>query len=260
MYKQHCVRCLYCSTQLALYYCTVRLINLQILYSFFCLYIFPLFVARQQNLIMARKTTAKSPKLAKAKATTGKKKRSGSTGLKTQDDVCNAAYRFMCQEYAFGMTEWTRDYLSSALGFKNARTEKVAKGIKMLVTKGLAENGTNKGTLCLTKNGISQMPVEEKPKTLKEVHERFISMLEEKAFAGSNKVRPLWEILKNRKGHTIEAIAKKLGYGSHRSFLNTKILNLMVSMGLITKEKGVVTMTDKPFPSNLVCKEDIIEF
>ena len=207
---------------------------------------------------MARKTKT-SPKITKAKVIGGKRNKSGGTGLKTQDDVCNAAYRFMCQEHAFGMTEWTRDYLASALGFTNARTEKVAKGIKMLVTKGLAENGTNKGTLCFTKKGISQMPVEEKPKTLKEVHERFINMLEEKAYAGSNKVRPLWEILKDRKGHTIEAIAKKLGYGSHRSFLNTKILNLMVSMGLITKEKGVVTMTDKPFPSNLISEDDICD-
>eukprot|EP00536_Pseudo-nitzschia_multiseries_P003600 jgi/Psemu1/302048/fgenesh1_kg.56_\ len=91
-------------------------------------------------------------------------------------------------------------------------------------------------------------------KTIEEVHERFLVQLEQKCSCGAEKVRSLWDILKDRKVHKVNDVAKQLGYGNPRSFGNTKIIPLMKSMGLVSNEagKGNVQMSDKPFPSNLV--------
>ena len=208
---------------------------------------------------MARKTKT-SPKVIKAKSPGGKKKSLAKPGLKTPADVAAAAYAFMCTEHAFGMTEWTREELATALGYSNPKSDKIHKGIKHLLNEdGLAEG---KGKLRLSEKGLSQMPVEEKPKSLAEVHERFITQLEQKASAGGKKkVRELWKILKDRKSHKTEDLAKQLGYSNVKSFGNTKLLTLMTKLELITKtSKSSVKMTDKPFPSNLVSKDDIVEF
>jgi hypothetical protein len=200
-----------------------------------------------------------SPKKAKASPKKTKTKRAQSTGLKTPQEVSKAVFRFMCDEHGFGMTEWTREDLANAVGFGNPRSEKFAKGLKMLMAEeGLAVNGPKKGTVVLSHLGIAEKPVESRPKTLADVHERFLEQLEKKAARGANHVRPLWNILEDRKSHTIDAISRQLGYGNPRSFLNTKILGLMVSMGLLTKASNSVKMTDKAFPSN-VSNKDLVE-
>jgi hypothetical protein len=211
------------------------------------------------NAKPVRATKKAKPSSKNKKTNNNKTKSVQSTGLKTPKEVSKAVFRFMCDEHAFGMTEWTREELANAIGFGNPRTEKFARGLKMLMTEeGLAVNGTKKGTLVLSHMGIAQKPVESRPKTLADVHERFLEQLEKKAASGANNVRPLWEILEDRKYHTIDTIARQLGYGNPRSFLNTKILGLMVTMGLLTKTAKSVKMTDKAFPSNLTY-EAIVE-
>lgn len=204
-------------------------------------------------------SASRSPKKSKPSPKKKKTKSVQTTGLKTPQEVSKAVFRFMCNEHTFGMTEWTRQDLANAVGFGNPRTEKFARGLKMLMAEeGLAVNGAKKGTLILSHLGIAEKPVESRPKTLADIHERFLEQLEKKAACGANHVRPLWKILEDRKSHTIDAIARQLGYSNPRSFLNTKILGLMVAMGLLTKASKSVKMTDKAFPSNLTNK-DLVE-
>jgi hypothetical protein len=203
---------------------------------------------------MAKSRSTSASKVAKAKkSSTNKYKK---TGLKTKEDVCKAVYKFMCEEHNCGMTEWTREDLGNALGFTNPRTEKFAHGLGMLMKKqGLATNGPKKGTMILSAKGIKQKPAESTPKTLGELHERFLLRLENKVACGKGKVRPLWKILVDRKSHTIAEICEKLGYGSTRSFMNSKIIGIMEKMELLTRTKQSVKMTDKAFPSKSAKKE-----
>eukprot|EP00537_Pseudo-nitzschia_pungens_P011025 CAMPEP_0172384146 /NCGR_PEP_ID=MMETSP1061-20121228/1945_1 /TAXON_ID=37318 /ORGANISM="Pseudo-nitzschia pungens, Strain cf. pungens" /LENGTH=229 /DNA_ID=CAMNT_0013112669 /DNA_START=228 /DNA_END=917 /DNA_ORIENTATION=+ len=179
---------------------------------------------------------------------------SSSSGLSTPKQVSDAVYAFMCNEHSFGMTEWSRLELANAIGYANPRSDKFAKGLKILVSEaGLAEKGSVGGSLVLSKTGIADMPKDCGAKTLGDVHERFLVQLEQKCKLGSDKVRTLWGILKDRKVHKVSAVAKELGYGNPRSFGNTKLIPLMKSMGLVNEAgKGNVQMSDKPFPSNLV--------
>lgn len=208
---------------------------------------------------MARSQTASSKKK------TVKKKRStvadGSGGknrgtLKTPRDVRNALFAFMCDELSFGMNEWTREYLAHSVGFGNPRTEKFAKGLKILVSEeAYVGMGKKKGAVCLTPLGIANKIANEdsssnQPKTLADFHDRFIAQLERKATKGAGKVRGLWKILEDRKPHTTDEIAKRLGYTNKSSFGNTKLLVLMDGMGLVTRTRGSVTMTDKAFPNS----------
>ena len=204
---------------------------------------------------MARKSSSsksqKKPINAKRNGK-GKKKtlKAGGTGLKDAKAVAEALFKYMCEEHAFGMTRWTRDDLASALGFGNSRTQKFVDGLKMLIEQqGLAQKGTKAGTAELSPKGIAKKPADIQPTTLKAIHDRYIKRLEDTVACGSNNVLPLWKILKDRKIHTIDEIASELGYKNKRSFTNTKVITLMVDMGLVTRESNNVTMTDKAFPA-----------
>ena len=211
---------------------------------------------------MVRSST-KPKKATKAKTTKAKKtaRRSGTqSGHKDPAAVCDAVFRFMCEEHSFGMTEWTREELASAVGFNNCRTEKFTRGLQILMKqKGLAENGSKKGTLVISPRGVAQKPPESQPKTLEDVHNRFIEQLRKKAASGPDKVPLVWEILKGRQWHDIKDIAKTLGYGNPNSFKNTKIMKLMEQMGIVKREKSRYQMTDKAFPSELT-SEATVEF
>ena len=204
---------------------------------------------------MARKTTPVKIIKKPAKATSGNKKKTtgrSTTGLKDKAAVAKALFQHMCEDHAFGMTEWTREDLASALGFGNPRTEKFLHGLKMLIEKdGLAQKGGGK-MIELSPKGIAKKPKDTQPTSLEAIHERYIKRLEEKVACGANNVRPLWKILADRKPHTIDEIAEELGYKNKRSFTNTKVIGLMVTMGLVTKESSTVTMTDLAFPPGLV--------
>ena len=204
---------------------------------------------------MARKTTPVKIIKKPAKATSGNKKKTtgrSTTGLKDKAAVAKALFQHMCEDHAFGMTEWTREDLASALGFGNPRTEKFLHGLKMLIEKdGLAQKGGGK-MIELSPKGIAKKPKDTQPTSLEAIHERYIKRLEEKVACGANNVRPLWKILEDRKPHTIDEIAEELGYKNKRSFTNTKVIGLMVTMGLVTKESITVTMTDLAFPPGLV--------
>lgn len=204
---------------------------------------------------MARKTTPVKIIKKPAKATSGNKKKTtgrSTTGLKDKAAVAKALFQHMCEDHAFGMTEWTREDLASALGFGNPRTEKFLHGLKMLIEKdGLAQKGGGK-MIELSPKGIAKKPKDTQPTSLEAIHERYIKRLEEKVACGANNVRPLWKILEDRKPHTIDEIAEELGYKNKRSFTNTKVIGLMVTMGLVTKESSTVTMTDLAFPPGLV--------
>jgi len=150
-----------------------------------------------------------------------------------------------------GITEWTRMELANVVGFGSPRSDKCGKGFKVLVNdEGLAVKGGKGDTLVLTADGIAQMPEETKPKNIRGVHDRFINAVENKVTLGSKKVRPLWDILKDRQVHDIKTVSEMLGYKSSRSFENTKIIVTMKDMGLVvsTEGKGKIQMTDKPFP------------
>lgn len=204
---------------------------------------------------MARNSTPIKIIKKPAKAINGnKKKKTGrsTTGLKDKAAVAEALFQHMCEEHAFGMTEWTREDLASALGFGNPRTEKFLHGLKMLIEKdGLAQKGGGK-MIELSPKGIAKKPKDTQPTSLEAIHERYIKRLQDKVACGANNVRPLWTILEDRKGHTIDEIAEELGYKNKRSFTNTKVIGLMVTMGLLTKESSTVTMTDLAFPPGLV--------
>ena len=148
------------------------------------------------------------------------------------------------------MTEWSRTDLAAAIGYGNPRTEKFAHGLKILLDEGDLQAG-NKGMLELSAKGIAKIPKDVEPKTLAEIHEGYIKRLEATVSSSAKRVRELWEILEDRKTHTINEIASKLGFTNPRSFTNSKAIALMEKMGLITKEGQNVTMTDKAFPSTL---------
>ncbi len=148
------------------------------------------------------------------------------------------------------MTEWSRADLAAAIGFGNPRTEKFAHGLKILLDEGDLQAG-KKGMLVLSAKGIAKIPKDVEPKTLADIHERYIKHLEANVASGAKRVRKLWEILADCETHTIKEIASKLGFTNPRSFNNTKAIGLMEKMGLITKEGQNVTMTDKAFPSTL---------
>lgn len=200
---------------------------------------------------MARKSSPAKTVKKPSKAANGKKmkKTVGSTGLKDKAAVAKALFQHMCEEHAFGVTGWSREDLASALGFGNPRTEKFAHGLKMLMEQqGLAQKGGGKGMVELSSKGIAQKPNDVQPTSLAAIHERYLGRLEQKVACGANRVRPLWKILEDRKAHTIDEIANKLGYTNKRSFMNTKVIALMETMGLVTKKDSKVTMTDKAFP------------
>lgn len=202
---------------------------------------------------MARSSSSTKSKATRGKSSnakgSGKKKTktASSTGLKTKADVAEAIFKFICEEHAFGMTEWNRADLASAIGFGNPRTEKFAHGLKILLCDGRVET-RNKGIIVLSDKGIAEKPKDVQPKTLEEVHERYIKQLEAKA-TSAKCVRGLWEILSDRETHNIDEIAGELGFTNPRSFMNTKVIGLMEKMGLVTKKGKNVTMTDKAFPS-----------
>jgi len=192
--------------------------------------------------------------------TTKKKNSKRSGGLKistpkTPKEVSAAMYKFMCEEHSLGVTEWSKIELANAVGYTSPRSDKCGKGFKVLVVdEKLAEKGScskSSDTLVLTANGIHQKPVDSKPKDINDVHTRFIKGVEKKVKMGSNKVRPLWEILMNRQVHDIKAVSEMLGYKNPRSFENTKIIATMKDMGLVTNNdlgKGKIQITNKPFP------------
>jgi len=174
---------------------------------------------------------------------------------KTPKGVSDAMYKFMCEEHSFGITEWSKIELADAVGFTSPRSDKCGKGFKVLVIEEkLAEKGNcskSSDTLVLTANGILQKPIISKPKDINEFHNRLINGVEKKVKIGSNKVRPLWEILKNRQVHDIKTVSVMLGYKNPRSFENTKIIATMKDMGLVSNNdlgKGKIQITNKPFP------------
>ena len=140
---------------------------------------------------MVRSSTSTKSKAAKAKSSNAKsatntnssKKKTktvSNTGLKTKADVAEAIFKFICEEHTFGMTEWTRADLASAVGYGNPRTEKFAHGLKILLSDGRVQAG-KKGIIVLSAKGIAAKPKDIQPKTLEEVHERYIQQLESKA-------------------------------------------------------------------------------
>ena len=193
---------------------------------------------------------ARAGSSSKSKVAKGKKRTGANTRFKTKSDVAKAIFKRICEEHAVGMTEGSRTDLAAALGSGNPRTEKFAHGLKILLDEGDLQAG-NKGMLELSGKGIAKIPKDVEPKTLAEIHEGYIKRLEATVSSGAKHVRELWEILEDRKTHTINEIASKLGFTNPRSFTNSKAIAIMGKMGLITKEGQNVTMTDKAFPSTL---------
>lgn len=122
-----------------------------------------------------------------------------------------------------------------AVGNKNPRSEGFAKAIKQLTKDdGLITSGNGKDSLTLTQKGIQSIPKDLEVSTdPSKIHDRFVEFIQGKAKMGSDKVRPLWEILMDRKPHSVKNIATELGYKNPRSFANTKIIQAMKEVGLV---------------------------
>ena len=137
-------------------------------------------------------------------------------------------------------------------GYTNPRTETFTKVLKSLQDdEGLIQNCGKKDHVALTAKGEKNVPSDLafQPKSLSDLHDKYITLITKKVKGGQNKVRPLWDILMDREEHCIEQVDKRLGYGNPRSFLNTKIIQTMKEAGFAEGGNGKVYLADKCFPA-----------
>ena len=197
---------------------------------------------------MAKSTKSTKPKAAKtskSNAKADKPTKSSSDGKPSKKDEI---FRHICEQHAMGIEEVAKLAVAVAIGFKNPRSEGFSKPLKELTTEELITKGSKKDFLSLTEKGKESMPedIDASAKDPSQVHDRYIEFIEKRAKGGVDKVRPLWEIMKDFEVHSVSDIAKELGYGNPRSFGNTKIIPAMKEMGLVSDEgKGKIRFTDK---------------
>lgn len=197
---------------------------------------------------MAKPTKSTKPnaaKTSKSNAKAGKPTKSSCVGKPSKKDEI---FKYICEQHVMGIEEVAKLDVAIAIGFKNPRSEGFSKPLKELTTEGLVTKGSKKEFLSLTETGVESMPddIDASAKDPSQVHDRYIEFLEKKAKGGVDKIRPLWEILKDFEVHSVSDIAKELGYGNPRSFGNTKIIPAMKDMGLVSDEgKGKIRFTDK---------------
>jgi hypothetical protein len=188
--------------------------------------------------VRAVKTTAKQ---------SAKSKNSKTTNAAGKGNKKNEIFRYVCEQYSMGMTEVAKMDIALAVGNKNPRSEGFSKPFNELTSKGLFTKGSKKDTVSLTDDGIKAIPEDlEVSNDPSKIQDRYIEFVQSKVKVGADKVRPLWNILKDRKPHAAKDIAAQLGYTNPRSFGNTKIIPTMKDMGLVEAAgKGEWKFTDK---------------
>jgi len=195
----------------------------------------------------ARKSVApKTPKATKTKTAAKAAKPSKVSPAQKKGSKKDEIFRYVCEQHAVGITEVAKLDVALAVGYKNPRSETFSKSVKELIeVDGLLTKGDEKDIYSLTDEGKASMPddLEVSNDPIK-VYDRYIEFIENKAKMGADKVRPLWEILMDRKPHPIADISEELGYSNPRSFSNTKIIAIMKDMGLVEGKKEVM-FTDK---------------
>jgi hypothetical protein len=193
---------------------------------------------------------ARKPKATKAGNSAKVAKPTG--GSRSLETVKDFIFRSACENHAMGIKDTTKMDLALKAGYGNPRSDTFAKAIQALVSGGLFMKGAAKESFALTEKGEGKIPsdiMKSAPKSNSEMHEHYVAFLEKKVKLGAQNVRPLWDLLKDRKPHTINDLSKKLGYGNPRSFANTKIIPLMKEMGLAEDSgKGSIVLTDVAFP------------
>ena len=191
-------------------------------------------------------STNNKSKVVKASKTTAKtSKPSSKSSSSTKKDQI---FRYICEQHVMEITQVDKMDVALKVGNKNPRSEGFANAIKELTkTDGLITSGDTKDSITLTEKGIQAIPKDlEVSNDPSSVHDRYIDFIQQKAKMGADKVRPLWEILMDRKAHKVDDIAQKLGYKNPRSFMNTKIIQAMKDTGLLEQvERGVVRFTAK---------------
>ena len=187
------------------------------------------------------KVTKAEASKSKAKAVKPSKSSSGDGRADKKEQI----YLYLCEQYSIGIKEVNTEVLALAVGNKNPRSEGFSKPLQQL--KG--EDGlvtSKKGVLCLTEKGVASMPKDmEVSNDPQAIHDGFIALLEKRVKMGKEKVRPVWEILKDRQGHLIKDISEAVGYTNQRSFSNTKMVSIMTELGLVEKTGTRIQFTDK---------------
>jgi hypothetical protein len=199
------------------------------------------------------KSTPKKPKATKKSQSSGASNSSrGTSGNKSPEDVQDRIFRIVCENHVLGIKDTPKIELALSAGYGNPRSDGFAKAVQAHIKNDIFMKGERKDSLALTNKGVSQIPRDMAPPTTKsnaELHEYYITLLLKKVKLGSDKVRPLWTILKDRKAHSVKDLATDLGYGNPKSFDNTKIVSLMKDMGLAENAgKGSVVLTSLAFP------------
>ena len=210
---------------------------------------------------MGKSNIARSPKVVKksspAKLTNQKKSSAGSTGGKNGkfEAVKDAVFRSICERFSMGVKEASKAEVGLENGYTNPRSDTLLKVIKALLDEDLIQNcGKKKDHYTLTTKGEKNIPSELafQPKSLADLHEKYVTLLMKKVKGGQNKIRSLWEILLDRKEHSIAEVAERLGYRNPRSFQNTKIIQTMKEAGIAEGGAGKVQLAPKCFPAGFV--------
>jgi hypothetical protein len=211
-------------------------------------------------LIMAKPSAPKKDKVVKASkkpvskaAKPAKSMAAGKTARNTPTKAQDGMFQFLCEQHTFGVTEVGKDQLASIVGYQNPRSEGFTKAIKALMNDGIICKGGEKDTFALTEAGIAKKPAEVRPTNISDLHDHYIEFLGKRIKAGKDKLRPLWNLLADRQAKGVKKLSEELGYKNPVSFSNTKIIATMKEMKLLEDAgKGMVKMTDKAFPANLV--------
>jgi hypothetical protein len=154
--------------------------------------------------------------------------------------VKDKIFQYVCKQHTLEATPVDKEEIALSAGFKNPRSAGFADPLKELIASGLLCKG-NGNNIDITEKGIANMPkdLDVSQMKIEDLHNSYKECIISK-LGGKNadKVHKLWELLMDRKAHSIEDVAKELGYGNPRSFGNTKIIPAM-------KEKKFVVEVDK---------------
>lgn len=202
--------------------------------------------------MVKKNNTSPNRKAAKAGKSSGAAKPSRGAGShKSPQDVMDLIFRNVCENHVLGITSTPKQDLALASGYKNPKSDTFAKAIQGHMKDGIFTRGDVKDSVALTEKGVARIPRDMVPtgKSNADLHEHYIDMITKKVKMGADKVRPLWAILKDRKAHSVNDLATKLGYSNPKSFGNTKILSIMNGIGLTENAgRGSVIFTNKAFP------------
>eukprot|EP00977_Amphora_coffeiformis_P026481 scaffold26980_cov130-Amphora_coffeaeformis.AAC.5 len=203
-------------------------------------------MGKSNNASIAKATVAK--KASSVKVTNKKNSSAGSTFEALKD----AVFRTICEHFFMGFKEVSKIAVALEHGYTNPRSETILRIFKALQKEdGLTQNCAKKEHVTLTVKGENNIPSDLafQPKSLKDLHEKYITLLMKKVKGGQNKIRPLCDLLMDGKEHSIEEVADRLGYKNPRSFLNTKLIQTMKEADLAEGGTGKVKLADKWFPA-----------